>query len=99
MAEDESFRRSPGPVRFQRSDGSLVERDGAGAGGGLRFAELHDVVHDDHGAGDRDRTGVEVDVGLVLHRRRGGWTLGISATVPILVLVTLFPTGGSSPSR
>jgi hypothetical protein len=34
---------------------------------------------------------------LVLHRRPGGWTLGVAATVPVLVLAVLFPGGGTQP--
>jgi hypothetical protein len=34
---------------------------------------------------------------LVLHRRPGGWTLGIASTVPVLVLGVLFPGGGIQP--
>ncbi|MGB8651502.1 MAG: hypothetical protein WCD35_12670, partial [Mycobacteriales bacterium] len=34
---------------------------------------------------------------LVLHRRPGGWTLGIAATVPVVVLAELFPGGGVQP--
>ena len=34
---------------------------------------------------------------LVLHRRPGGWTLGISAMVPVIVLVVMFPGGGVQP--
>jgi hypothetical protein len=34
---------------------------------------------------------------LVLHRRPGGWTLGIAATVPVLTLAVLFPGGGTQP--
>jgi hypothetical protein len=34
---------------------------------------------------------------LVLHRREGGWTLGLSATVPVVVLAVLFPGGGVQP--
>jgi hypothetical protein len=34
---------------------------------------------------------------LVLHRRPGGWTLGIASTLPVLVTVVLFPGGGSQP--
>jgi hypothetical protein len=34
---------------------------------------------------------------LVLHRRVGGWTLGIAATVPVVVLAALFPGGGVQP--
>jgi hypothetical protein len=34
---------------------------------------------------------------LVLHRRPGGWVVGIAATVPVLVLAVLFPGGGVQP--
>ena len=34
---------------------------------------------------------------MVLHRRTGGWTLGIAATVPVIVLGVLFPGGGVQP--
>jgi hypothetical protein len=34
---------------------------------------------------------------LVLHRRPGGWTLGLSATVPVLALSALFAGGGVQP--
>jgi hypothetical protein len=34
---------------------------------------------------------------LVLHRRAGGWTLGVAATVPVVVLAWLFPGGGVQP--
>jgi hypothetical protein len=34
---------------------------------------------------------------LVLHRRPGGWTLGIACTVPVVVLALLFPGGGIQP--
>jgi hypothetical protein len=34
---------------------------------------------------------------LVLHRRRGGWTLGTASTLPVLVTVVLFPGGGVQP--
>jgi hypothetical protein len=34
---------------------------------------------------------------LVLHRRTGGWTLGIAATLPVVVLGMLFPGGGVQP--
>jgi hypothetical protein len=34
---------------------------------------------------------------LVLHRRPGGWTLGIASTVPVLATVALFPGGGVQP--
>jgi hypothetical protein len=34
---------------------------------------------------------------LVLHRRAGGWTLGLSAMVPVVVLGVLFPGGGVQP--
>lgn len=34
---------------------------------------------------------------LLLHRRVGGWTLGLSAAVPVLVLAALFPGGGVQP--
>jgi hypothetical protein len=34
---------------------------------------------------------------LVLHRRTGGWTLGIAATAPVVVLGVLFPGGGVQP--
>ncbi|MCW2500769.1 MAG: hypothetical protein JWN87_2445 [Frankiales bacterium] len=34
---------------------------------------------------------------LVLQRRPGGWTLGVAATVPVLVLAVLFPGGGTQP--
>jgi hypothetical protein len=36
---------------------------------------------------------------LVLHRRRGGWTLGMTAAAPVAVLAVLFPTGGEQPYR
>lgn len=34
---------------------------------------------------------------LVLHGRRGGWTLGIAASVPVVGLAWLFPGGGVQP--
>ena len=34
---------------------------------------------------------------LVLHRRTGGWTIGIAATLPVVVLAVLFPGGGVQP--
>lgn len=34
---------------------------------------------------------------LVLHRRPGGWTLGLGASVPVVVLAVLFPGGGVQP--
>ena len=34
---------------------------------------------------------------LVLHRRPGGWTLGIATTVPVVLLGVLFPSGGVQP--
>lgn len=34
---------------------------------------------------------------LVLHRRPGGWTLGISASVPVLIVEVLFRGGGVQP--
>ncbi|MDP9183323.1 MAG: hypothetical protein M3P04_11175, partial [Actinomycetota bacterium] len=34
---------------------------------------------------------------LVLHRRVGGWTLGLAATIPVVVLAVLFPGGGVQP--
>lgn len=34
---------------------------------------------------------------LVLHRRPGGWTVGLAATVPVVVLAELFPGGGVQP--
>lgn len=34
---------------------------------------------------------------LVLHRRPGGWTLGLATTVPVVVLGLLFPGGGVQP--
>jgi hypothetical protein len=34
---------------------------------------------------------------LVLTRRRGGWTLGLAASVPVGVLALLFPSGGIQP--
>jgi hypothetical protein len=34
---------------------------------------------------------------LLLHRRAGGWPLGLSATVPVVVLGVLFPGGGVQP--
>ena len=34
---------------------------------------------------------------LVLHRRPGGWTLGLAATLPVLALALLFPVGGVQP--
>jgi hypothetical protein len=34
---------------------------------------------------------------LVLHRRVGGWTLGIATTVPVIGLNLLFPGGGIQP--
>jgi hypothetical protein len=34
---------------------------------------------------------------LVLHRRVGGWTLGVAASLPVVVLAALFPGGGVQP--
>ena len=34
---------------------------------------------------------------LVLHRRPGGWSLGIAATLPVLLLAWAFPGGGIQP--
>lgn len=34
---------------------------------------------------------------LVLHRRTGGWTVGVAATVPVVILAVLFPGGGTQP--
>jgi hypothetical protein len=34
---------------------------------------------------------------LVLRRLRGGWTIGVSTTVPVLVMAVLFPSGGVQP--
>jgi hypothetical protein len=34
---------------------------------------------------------------LVLHRRPGGWTLGLASTVPVVVLAALFPGSGVQP--
>jgi hypothetical protein len=34
---------------------------------------------------------------LVLHRRPGGWTVGVAAVVPVVVLGVLFPGGGVQP--
>ena len=34
---------------------------------------------------------------LVVHRRPGGWTLGVAATVPVVVVGVLFPGGGVQP--
>ncbi len=34
---------------------------------------------------------------LVLHRRVGGWTVGIACTVPVIVLALLVPGGGIQP--
>ncbi|MCW2543331.1 MAG: putative integral rane protein [Frankiales bacterium] len=34
---------------------------------------------------------------LVLHRKPGGWTLGITTTVPVVVLAVAFPGGGIQP--
>ncbi len=34
---------------------------------------------------------------LVLHRRVGGWTLGVACVVPVVVLGVLFPGGGVQP--
>jgi hypothetical protein len=34
---------------------------------------------------------------LVLHRRPGGWTLGLAASVPVVLLAVLFPGGGIQP--
>lgn len=36
---------------------------------------------------------------LVLHRRPGGWLLGLAASVPVVVLAVLFPSGGIQPYR
>jgi hypothetical protein len=34
---------------------------------------------------------------LVLHRKPGGWTLGIATTIPVVVLAVVFPGGGIQP--
>lgn len=34
---------------------------------------------------------------LVLHRRPGGWTLGLATAVPVITLGVLFPSGGVQP--
>lgn len=34
---------------------------------------------------------------LLVHRRAGGWSLGLSAAVPVVVLGVLFPGGGVQP--
>ncbi len=34
---------------------------------------------------------------LVLHRRPGGWTLGLACAVPVVTLAILFPGGGVQP--
>ena len=34
---------------------------------------------------------------LVLHRKPGGWTLGIATTVPVVFLAVVFPGGGIQP--
>ncbi len=34
---------------------------------------------------------------LVLQRQRGGWTLGLAASIPVAVLALLFPSGGVQP--
>ncbi|HVM29030.1 MAG TPA: hypothetical protein VM433_15335 [Mycobacteriales bacterium] len=34
---------------------------------------------------------------LVLQRRPGGWTLGLGASIPVVVLAVLFPSGGVQP--
>ncbi len=34
---------------------------------------------------------------LVLHRRPGGWTLGLAASLPVAALGLLFPSGGVQP--
>ena len=34
---------------------------------------------------------------LVLRRARGGWTLGLCASIPVAVLALLFPSGGVQP--
>ena len=34
---------------------------------------------------------------MVLHRREGGWSIGIAATAPVVVLGLLFPGGGVQP--
>ncbi len=34
---------------------------------------------------------------LLLHRRPGGWTLGVGSSVPVIVLAVLFPGGGIQP--
>jgi hypothetical protein len=34
---------------------------------------------------------------LVLHRRPGGWSVGLAASVPVVVLAVLFPGGGVQP--
>lgn len=34
---------------------------------------------------------------LVLHRRPGGWTLGLACAAPVLALATMFPGGGIQP--
>ena len=34
---------------------------------------------------------------LVLHRRVGGWTIGVATTAPVIGLAVLFPAGGIQP--
>ncbi|MCU1587631.1 MAG: hypothetical protein JWN31_1124 [Frankiales bacterium] len=34
---------------------------------------------------------------LVLHRRPGGWTLGLATTAPVVLLAVAFPGGGTQP--
>lgn len=34
---------------------------------------------------------------LVLHRRVGGWTVGVASSVPVVLLAVLFPGGGIQP--
>ena len=34
---------------------------------------------------------------LVLHRRPGGWTLGVASALPVVALAVLFPGGGIQP--
>jgi len=34
---------------------------------------------------------------LVLHRRPGGWTIGLAASIPVVLLSRLFPQGGVQP--